>query len=208
MSKINWQAKYEHEFVNNYKLLQQAFDKNNVHKHIEVEKLIKAKYQDNLEFFQWFKRFFDLNCGSAGSGYQAVDRRKGVKTLWDQLDNKQARGNFRSAERQTERNKPVVAKHLSPKLAPSNPSHKNILENQPKGGKNYEKELAELKSKNEALEKEKEYFFDKLRLIELFCEQHEEKKDNFLMDIEKILFATDNEKVSLKEDGTVSVEEE
>ena len=36
MSKINWMAKYEHEFVNNYKILQQVFDKNLVQKHIEV----------------------------------------------------------------------------------------------------------------------------------------------------------------------------
>ena len=28
-------------------------------KHIEVEKLIKCKYQDNLEFLQWFKKIFD-----------------------------------------------------------------------------------------------------------------------------------------------------
>jgi hypothetical protein len=30
-------------------------------KHIEVDKLVRAKYQDNLEFMQWFKRFYELN---------------------------------------------------------------------------------------------------------------------------------------------------
>ena len=26
-----------------------------------VEKLLKAKFQDNFEFLQWFKKFFDAN---------------------------------------------------------------------------------------------------------------------------------------------------
>lgn len=28
---------------------------------IPVEKLVKGKFQDNFEFLQWFKKFFDAN---------------------------------------------------------------------------------------------------------------------------------------------------
>jgi hypothetical protein len=52
--------------VHNYKILQAAFDKTGHKKHIEVQKLIKCKYQDNLEFAQWFKAFFDMHSGGAG----------------------------------------------------------------------------------------------------------------------------------------------
>ena len=73
MSKVNWKAKLEHEFIGNYKILQQAFTKIGVSKHIDVEKLIKGKYQDNLEFLQWMKRYFDKNYN--GYIYDAVGKR-------------------------------------------------------------------------------------------------------------------------------------
>ena len=59
MAKVNWEAKSEYEFVQNYKLLQAAFKIHNVQRYVDVPKLIKAKYQDNLEFCQWLKAFFD-----------------------------------------------------------------------------------------------------------------------------------------------------
>ena len=74
LAKVNWQAKHEYEFVNNFKILQKAFDSNGITRHIEVQKLVKAKYQDNLEFLQWLKRYFDLNYN--GEPYDAVGRRK------------------------------------------------------------------------------------------------------------------------------------
>ena len=63
LSKVNWKAKYDYEFVSNLKILQTAFDKIGIKRRVEVEKLAKAKYQDNLEFIQWLKRYYDLNCG-------------------------------------------------------------------------------------------------------------------------------------------------
>lgn len=42
---------------------------------LQVDKLVKAKYQDNLEFCQWIKRYFDLNY--SGEPYNALQRRKG-----------------------------------------------------------------------------------------------------------------------------------
>ena len=61
MSKVNWEARNDYEYVNNYKVLQTAFNKLNIEKKAEVEKLCRGKYQDNLEFMQWFKRFFELH---------------------------------------------------------------------------------------------------------------------------------------------------
>lgn len=37
---------------------------------VPVERLVKGKFQDNFEFVQWFKRFFDANY--AGQSYDPV----------------------------------------------------------------------------------------------------------------------------------------
>ncbi|KAL3811249.1 hypothetical protein ACHAXA_003918 [Cyclostephanos tholiformis] len=78
MSRVNWSAKASHEYVANYKLLQGAFNKANIQKHIDVDKLIRGKYQDNLEFCQWLKAFFDqastnmMGGGGRREGYDPI----------------------------------------------------------------------------------------------------------------------------------------
>lgn len=59
MKKVNWMARSEHEYIPNYKVLQAAFDRNRIERHIDVDKLIRGKYQDNLEFLQWMKCYWD-----------------------------------------------------------------------------------------------------------------------------------------------------
>jgi hypothetical protein len=49
----------DYEWVANFKVLQNVFQKMEVTKHVDVEKLVKGKYQDNLEFLQWMKNFFE-----------------------------------------------------------------------------------------------------------------------------------------------------
>lgn len=77
MRKVNWMAKSDHEFIPNYKVLQAGFDKNAIVKHIEVDKLIRAKYQDNLEFLQWMKCHWDRSCHVHSNCYDPVKAREG-----------------------------------------------------------------------------------------------------------------------------------
>ena len=66
MHKVNWAAKQSFEFVANYKILQTCFNKLHIDKFVDVDRLISGKYMDNLEFMQWFKRFFELSVQDKG----------------------------------------------------------------------------------------------------------------------------------------------
>merc|ERR1719204_1264895 len=80
MKKVKFQAKLEHEFIQNWKCLQAGFKKVGVDKTIPVDKLIKGKFQDNFEFCQWFKRFFDANY-SGSDGYDPLANRGNVQPI-------------------------------------------------------------------------------------------------------------------------------
>ncbi|CAD7955581.1 unnamed protein product [Amoebophrya sp. A120] len=80
MKRVNWTAKVDHEYIPNYKILQAAFDKMKIDRNIDVDKLIKGKYQDNLEFLQWMKCYYDHTF--AGLPYDPIERRDG-KALFD-----------------------------------------------------------------------------------------------------------------------------
>lgn len=79
LNKAKWLAKMEYECIMNYKLIQSVFSKIGIKKQMDVDKLIKGKYQDNLEFLQWFKAFYeriiDYNSESV-TNYDPIERRK------------------------------------------------------------------------------------------------------------------------------------
>ena len=66
MNKVDWSAKQSTEFLHNYKILQTCFTKLRIDRHVDVDRLITAKYMDNLEFMQWFKRYFELQVTDKG----------------------------------------------------------------------------------------------------------------------------------------------
>ncbi|XP_003374414.1 microtubule-associated protein RP/EB family member 1 [Trichinella spiralis] len=73
LRKVKWSTKLEHEYIQNFKVLQESFLKMGVNKVVPVDKLIKGKFQDNFEFLQWFKKFFDANYD--GRPYNALSAR-------------------------------------------------------------------------------------------------------------------------------------
>ncbi|VDN39633.1 unnamed protein product [Dibothriocephalus latus] len=74
--KIKFNTNLEHEYIANFKVLQALFKKHGVDKGVPIERLVKGRFQDNFEFVQWFKRFYDANY--QGQEYDAVAARDGL----------------------------------------------------------------------------------------------------------------------------------
>ena len=47
---VKWNAKYDYDWISNWRILKAAFDKNGVKKHFDIDRLVKARPLDNLEF--------------------------------------------------------------------------------------------------------------------------------------------------------------
>lgn len=182
MHKVNWGAKHEHEYVANYKILQQAFARNGVQKHVDVPKLIKAKYQDNLEFLQWMKRFFDMNYNR--QPYDAEERRRGASMPSTGTSAKAPARRATTDDRKvsTEAAHPVRSKPVATSGAST-------------------KELEDLRLKADTLEKERDFYFAKLRNIEIYAENHPDKESEVIQDIQKILFATGEVEIQVNADS-------
>ena len=175
MSKLKWNAKFDYEYVENYKVLQKAFAKNDIKRHIEVDKLIKAKYQDNLEFCQWVKRFWDLNYN--GEPYDAVARRNGQDLYYIAGGNKVNKLTTGTTKMAQPRPKPKLATS-KPSVASSghHPIGKKPVVASGAGAsaaveseqiKQVKSEMEELRINMDTVEKERDFYFGKLRDIEM-----------------------------------------
>jgi len=73
LKKVKFRTNLEHEYIQNFKIVQGAFKKVGCDKEIPVNRLVKSRFQDNFEFLQWFKKFFDSNYD--GHEYNALEAR-------------------------------------------------------------------------------------------------------------------------------------
>lgn len=186
LRKVKFGAKLEHEYIHNFKLLQVAFKKMGVDKIIPVDKLVKGKFQDNFEFVQWFKKFFDANYD--GKEYDPVEARQGQDAMPMPNPSTSALNKPPKKVLSQAPQRPPVAK-VAPKMA--SPGVR-------KAGGGGEEERAELlnelemlKSTIQDMEKERDFYFGKLRNIELICQEKEGEGDPTLQRIIDILYATD-----------------
>uniref|UniRef100_M4C695 Calponin-homology (CH) domain-containing protein n=1 Tax=Hyaloperonospora arabidopsidis (strain Emoy2) TaxID=559515 RepID=M4C695_HYAAE len=77
MTKVDWTATQPYEFMWNYKVLQKVLTALKVGKEVPVDRLIRGKYQDNLEFLQWLKSFYDRQSTRSGAYDALAQRAKG-----------------------------------------------------------------------------------------------------------------------------------
>ncbi|BFG32746.1 microtubule-associated protein RP/EB family member 1A [Prunus yedoensis var. nudiflora] len=200
MHKVNFDAKTEYDMIQNYKVLQEVFNKLKIEKHLEVNRLVKGRPLDNLEFLQWLKRYCDsVNGGIMNENYNPVERRcKGGKDRYPKGSQKPP--------------KSLQANNLH------NPGSGDTVglnkTSGPKQGKPYatagganssgevqalSKEITDLKLSVDLLEKERDFYFAKLRDIEILCQTSELEELPMAVAIKKILYAADAKESPLAE---------
>ncbi|KAI8970289.1 calponin homology domain-containing protein [Mycotypha africana] len=182
MSKIKFDTKHEYEYISNFKILQNTFDK---HKIIPVDKLMKCKFQDNLEFLQWLKRYWEDHY--PGGVYDGLQRRKG---------------------KGSQKGRPATARAATTAATGSGMA---TLKNRGKNGsataisgainssKTLKTEINSLTEMMNGLIRERDFYFNKLREIEMIVQDQVEvhpslsqEGEGCLGEIQNILYRTED----------------
>jgi RP/EB family microtubule-associated protein len=196
LKKVKFKTVLEHEYIQNFKLLQAAFKRVGADKHIPVDKLIKGRFQDNFEFLQWFKKFFDANYG--GQEYNAYEARSGVmiggSTVASNISNKSG-----SQNRLTSNVQKTIARAAPATRTPATRIASQRVTNRVAGGDAHRideltNQLSEMKITVDGLERERDFYYGKLRDIEVLCQEQEMNEDNkpFIEQVLEILYATED----------------
>ncbi|AEO58164.1 hypothetical protein MYCTH_2305340 [Thermothelomyces thermophilus ATCC 42464] len=182
MSRVKFNVNTEYAYIQNFKILQNTFTKHNIERSIPVEALVKCKMQDNLEFLQWTKKFWDQYY--PGGEYDAVGRRKGaqVAPTTGPAPPRAASG----AARRPGGTTPTTGPRVGTKAVSSAATAALQQENNT------------LKETVVGLERERDFYFSKLRDIELLIQQAieedpelEKAEDGLVKQIQTILYSTE-----------------
>ncbi|KAH9642497.1 hypothetical protein HF086_008907 [Spodoptera exigua] len=197
MKRIKFKTNLEHEYIQNFKILQAGFKKMGVDKIVPIDRLVKGRFQDNFEFLQWFKKFFDANYG--GTEYDAVAQREGLPMGHGGASAPRAAAAV--AKKPTAPVAKVAARPQSIGKANSTvrspPVNLARINQSAKGDSKVIDELNhqinELKATVDGLEKERDFYFGKLRDIEVICQEMEEQQNApIVQKILDILYATED----------------
>jgi len=198
MRKVKLKTNLEHEYIQNFKILQAAFKKMHVDKIVPVDKLVKGRFQDNFEFIQWFKKFFDANYG--GQDYDPNVARGGLD-----LGGKGGAGARPTGIASAKPRAPAMMARNGVSKAPA---AGRVPAARPTGGsggggnsaalhaeiEELNKEVMQGKLTIEGLEKERDFYFGKLRDIEVLAQEHEAEPNGpeFTAKVLNVLYATED----------------
>lgn len=225
LKKVKFRTNLEHEYIQNFKHVQAAFKKVGCDKEIPVNRLIKSRFQDNFEFLQWFKKFFDMNYG--GHEYNALEARgniplgSGASSLGP---TKTTASSSHHSHHVTATARPASGRqtftinttHNPTGAAISNSNNQTINNSNPspsavttttkvrltQNGSSlgfdssarlkYENEITTLKQTIEGIERERDFYYGKLRDLELLCQTSKDEDNVDKKKVLDILYATED----------------
>jgi RP/EB family microtubule-associated protein len=214
LGKVNFAAKFDYEYVKNWNVLQAVFTAQGIQKYVDVAKLVKAKYQDNLEFFQWFKSWFDSKYGGGGDYDPKARREASIKAKGGKLPApssglakpaaKAVKAPAAAIPKPVAKAAPVAAKKLISSPAKTAPKKSG---DEKQEVEDLNAKMAKLKATIEGLEKERNFYFGKLRTIEVLCQQDEGKDQDTKGKVLQVLYSTEEVDEKAAESGEAPAEE-
>ncbi|KAK2066616.1 hypothetical protein P8C59_000418 [Phyllachora maydis] len=186
MARVKFNVNSEYAYIQNFKILQNTFAKHQIEKSIPVENLVKCRMQDNLEFLQWSKRFWDQYY--PGGDYDAVSRRKGGALPAGGGGGVGAPRVAAVTAKRTGGTTPTTGPRVGLKVGTGGGAASAALQ----------AENSSLKETVVGLERERDFYFSKLRDIELLVQQAveedpelEKAEDGLVKQIQTILYSTE-----------------
>ncbi|EXJ65673.1 RP/EB family microtubule-associated protein [Cladophialophora psammophila CBS 110553] len=182
MNRVKFNVNTEYAYIQNFKILQNCFTKHGIDRTVPVEQLVKCKMQDNLEFLQWSKRFWDQYF--PGHDYDAVARRKsaGAAAPASTAPRTSTGASTTRKTGTTPVNRPA------PRAVGAGGGSSSALK----------AENESLKEAIAGLEKERDFYFSKLRDIELLLQNAVEQdpsletdENGLVKNIQTILYSTE-----------------
>ncbi|KAI8843685.1 microtubule binding protein, partial [Chytridium lagenaria] len=186
LTRVKFESKHEYDFVNNLKILQTGFNSHSIEKNIPIDKLIKCRYNDNLEFLQWMKKYWDAFY--PGGGYDATARR----AIKERKDAKKSASLFhpRPTSQQSLQSSTQSLRGRVPGLA--RPTSASVEVDIVDG---LTKKMADLQLVADTLERERNFYYLKLRDLEVVVLDRYQKSETtftpFLREIQTILYSTE-----------------
>jgi len=81
ISRVKFDPKQESDCLDNFKIICSTFTKLSIDKSVDVDRLVSLKFQDNLIFLHWFKKFFDKESKGRGSGFEKILSQRKIEIL-------------------------------------------------------------------------------------------------------------------------------
>lgn len=163
-----------------------------------MDRLIKLKFQDNLEFLQWMKKYWDANFegGNVVKPAPAAVSKPVISSAISNLNKSTVAGNSVSRSASISSQRPSAPAPIS-----NTATHHQILHTPQSSATNaaqlsaLTKTITELKLSVDEMEKERDFYFNKLRDIEILTQKITDPVINstlFFKQITEILYTTED----------------
>lgn len=230
LARLNFNASLPHECMENLKILQEVFTKNGITAIVDVESLSKGRYVAALNVLQFLYQYTkSMSSNIDKQNYDPVERRHiyhlpehPAQPGKQQYENK---GNMAIIKAETTRGVPILDKSLKKKkkdesyLNSTNSNAKSALYSESAAQSkdliinelkkkivNLTKANKSLKEDYELMTQERDFYYDKLRKVEDFCQDNEQEIS--YKKILDILYETDEAQGFVAPDDAQSIGEE